>query len=350
VLNLEIVQGARRDWVLQILMDDNSAPTVFLNTDTLSANLWAGASQTALCNPGVTWNSAADGLVNITLSAANSALLTAGGVYQLQVFAQRSGGDPVCVVWVTVTCLPAAGSAAEEFSTYCIDEDLLTFAPWLEDLYENTSDTEGFYKQRLWARRWLDRIIVSRARPLAYIYNIMTPLTPWGPVEAPNYVIQGYLQADYLLVRDSTREIVARKALAMICEKQIGLTGDDPWPRRARHFHATAHNRLTTYRCELNVSSAPMVQVSDPTGGGAMALAVIKDGVVSQVIPQQFGSGYTDPTVLFSQGTGNAADVAATANVSGGLITSYTVTDGGSGFYQMETPDVAFNLGMISWR
>lgn len=350
MLNLEIVRGAKDDWVLgAINRADGSTPDGFLATDALTAKVWAGQEQASLFAPAVSWNDATRGYVNLSVAAAQSAALDAGGVYQVQVFASRGGSDPACICWATLTCLPSAGTATQSITTYCVDTDLLTYAPWLEELVESTSDTEGFYDQRYRARQWLDRIIVSRARPLAFIFNISTPLTPWGPVEAPNYVIQGYLQANYLLVRDSTVEIIARKALGHICEKQFSLDPNNPvWEKRARHFHGTAANRVATYRAEINISSAPQVTITDPTGSGAQALAVIAGGVVTQVLPRQFGSGYSNPTINFSLGTGTGA--AATGIVSGGLLTGYTVTSGGQGFYQKQTPDVAFNLGMISWR
>jgi hypothetical protein len=350
MLNLEVVHGTRRDWVLQAQDDFGNYPTGYLGTDALSATCWAGQSQASLFAPAVSWNDAPTAKVNLSASAAQSARLSPGGVYQVQASVTRPGQDPTCALWVTLTCLPAAGSDTQATSTYCVDTDLLAYAPWLEDILEDTSDTEGFYDQRLRARQWLDRVIVGRARPLAYIFNIQTPLTPWGPVEAPNYVIQGYLQADYLLVRDSTIEIVARKAIAHLCEKQIPLDGSEVWERRARHFHATAANRVATYRAELNISSAPTVTVSDPTGAGAQLLATIANGQVTGLVSRQFGSGYTNPTFNFSGGTGNSGGIVATPTVSGGLITGGTVADGSSGFYQKQTPDIAFNLGMISWR
>ena len=112
---------------------------------------------------------------------------------------------------------------------------------------------------------------------------------------------------------------------------------------------AEVNRLLAIYRPEINISSAPNVSIADSTGGGAQALATLDgNGGVSGIIPQQFGSGYTSPTVTLYGGTGSGAT--ATAIVSGGLITGYTMTGAGSGFYIKQTPDISFNLGVISWR
>jgi hypothetical protein len=358
VLNLEVVQGSRKVYALQSQNPDGTTPQAgdLLAGDVLTASVWAGQREASIFAPAVVWYTAggtqtgySNGQVQVTITAAQSAMLDAAGVYQLQIFDAQSGGDPACIGWCTLTCLPSAGTATQTLTTYTADSDLTFYAPWLESILENNTDQEGFYPQRLRARKWLDRIVVSRARAMQYIWNISTPLTPWGPVEAPNYIIQGYLEAGYILVRDNLIELLSHKAIAYVCEKQISMQDPDPWPSRMQRFHRSANNRLLSYRCELNISSAPSVAIGDATGGGAQALATINaTGGVSGILPRQFGSGYTAPTVTMYEGTGSGAT--ATAIVTGGLITGYTITSPGTGYFMRETPDIAFNLGVISCR
>jgi hypothetical protein len=355
---LEVVQGARKNYALQCNNPDGTTPQPgdLLAGDVLTGSVWAGQNQAAIFAPSVVWYTARstqtgydEGQVLVTVTAAQSALLDAAGVYQVQVFDAQSGGDPACIWWGTLTCLPSAGTATQTLTTYTADSDLTFYAPWLESILENSTDQEGFYPQRLRARKWLDRIICSRARAMQYIWNISTPLTPWGPVEAPNYIIQGYLDASYLIVRDNLVELLAHKAIAYVCEKQLSMEEPDPWPARMQRFHRSANNRLLTYRCELQISSAPSVAIADPTGGGAQALATINStGGVSGILARQFGSGNTAPVVTLYGGTGSGAT--ATAIVQGGLITGYTITGPGTGYFQRTTPDIAFNLGTISCR
>lgn len=67
------------------------------------------------------------------------------------------------------------------------------------------------------------------------------------------------------------------------------------------------------------------------SGSGATATAVINTaGNVTQVNPVTYGSGYASATVSISGGGGSGSQ--ATANVVGGQVTSYTVTNGGTGY------------------
>jgi hypothetical protein len=361
--DFEIVFGTQKTFPGQIVNEDSSLPVLgdFLSMDVLTATVWAGQNQVTIFAPTVIWavpTGFQTGLTTISITAAQSSMLTPNEQYQLQVFAQRGTGDPVCVGWVQLTVLPAAGSSPvvtpfpSPIGTYATYMDLEFYGPWLDEVQDVMTDQAGFANYLFRARTWLDRIIVSRARPLAYIYNIFTPLTPWGPVEAPNFIIQGYLAANYLLVRDVTIEIVARRALYQIAEKMISYQPNDVWPRRSRYMKASANNLLASYAPEISISSAPSVRIEDPTGGGALALATINPtlGTVTGIIPQQFGVNYTSPTVfLFSHGPGSGATATATPGPGGGL-TSYTITNPGSGYFQKQNPDICFNLGMVSMR
>lgn len=354
--NLEIVWGAQNNWQLQLVNRDGTDPQVgdFLPNDTLTAKVWAGQDQTAIFTPTVTWaqsgNGYLSGLTFTAVTAAQCSMLVPNEVYQLQLFVSRSGGDPVCVWWGQLTVLPAASAATSLLSTYATFADLAFYGPWITEIQSQETDVAGYYNYLLYARQWLDRIIVSRARPLQYRYNLLNPMTLWGPVEAPNYTMQGYLQANYLIVEDLTREIVARRALSFIAEKNIGIEPKgDPWPARANYQRKMANNALISYRCQITLSSAPSVTINDDQGGGAQALSIIAGGVVTGVIPLYFGTNYSmDTTVTIFNGTGQGAT--AIPNIVNGLITSYTVDDPGIGYYQKLNPDLAFNLGVISFR
>lgn len=79
--------------------------------------------------------------------------------------------------------------------------------------------------------------------------------------------------------------------------------------------------------------SYPFITISG-NGSGADAVAIIDgDGELIKVFPTELGSGYSGtPTVSVVAGTGGGSGAAVTANIVGGAITSYTVTDGGSGY------------------
>jgi hypothetical protein len=351
----EIVHGAQNGWNIQATNRDGTLPATgdFLSTDTLTATVWVGRNRAAIFAPTVTWANGGAGastcLTTLAVTAAQSSQLTPSEEHQAQIFATRAEGDPVCIAWITLTCLPAAGSGTALTTTYAEYSDLEFYAPWLQEVIDVMTDAGDFYPYRLRTRHWIDRIIVKQARPSSYQYRIYAQVIPWGPVEAPNFIMEGYLAADYLMVDDVLVEICARKALSLIAEKMVSGQKDDPWPARARYQRRMADNILSTYRPQISISSAPSVVVSDQLGGGAQALALIANGGVIKVVPRIFGNGYSNsPNIGLSGGTGTGAT--AVGNVVDGAITSYTVTNPGQGYFQKLTADLAFNMGVVSIR
>ena len=102
---------------------------------------------------------------------------------------------------------------------------------------------------------------------------------------------------------------------------------------------------LTIQNSGSGYFSAPNVTFSTPPAGvTATATAVLSNGQVVAVTPAGFGSGYYDsnnpPQVSFAGGSGtNTVSAKATAqvNYTNGVITNYSVTDGGSNYTSQPT-------------
>lgn len=98
----------------------------------------------------------------------------------------------------------------------------------------------------------------------------------------------------------------------------------------------TSYIAVTTYPATLPdgyevVGSITTTGATGVVGTGATASAVINGtGNVIQINPTADGSGYASATVNIAGGGGSGA--AATANIVGGQVTSYTVTNGGTGY------------------
>ena len=77
----------------------------------------------------------------------------------------------------------------------------------------------------------------------------------------------------------------------------------------------------------------PLVTVTgDGTGATAMVTQTnTSTGAVLKVLPLTWGSGYTTAACALTLGSGSGA--AITPNIVGGQVTSYTVTGGGTGYY-----------------
>lgn len=87
------------------------------------------------------------------------------------------------------------------------------------------------------------------------------------------------------------------------------------------------------------IVDTPTVDISDSTGSGASAYAVVTNGAVSSIVVTDGGSGYTTTansvTVDIADGGGSGARAVATVgtvNGVAGVITEINVTRGGSGY------------------
>jgi hypothetical protein len=84
----------------------------------------------------------------------------------------------------------------------------------------------------------------------------------------------------------------------------------------------------------------PKVNITDTTGSGAQAFAIVLNQAVVDVIVTNGGSGYTSPNVTVEGGTGTGATLSAT--VSGGIISTISVVAGGSGYFA--TRDIRWSV------
>jgi hypothetical protein len=82
--------------------------------------------------------------------------------------------------------------------------------------------------------------------------------------------------------------------------------------------------------------------VPDQPGTPAIAFATTTDGVVTSITVTNGGTGYLAPPKINIIGSG--AGATAVATVSGGVVTGITVTDGGSGYWFL--PNTGFGPGI----
>lgn len=163
MLEISVVQGSQADFVLSAVNRDGTVPTGFLNTDTLTASVWAGGSQAALFAPAVSWSDYTVGAVALSFTGAQTTGLDYAGAYHCNVSATRSGTTSV-ILDVLVHILPAPGTATQTVVPYCSLADMLAKAPWLTMLQDDTSDIEGYYQQRLDATDWVKWLIIRSYR------------------------------------------------------------------------------------------------------------------------------------------------------------------------------------------
>ncbi len=117
---ISVVHGATLNRVLEGFNDDGSVATQFLDSDTLTGTVWLPPSSVAVISFTPTWFNSALCQVTVNLTNVQTATLSADALYNLQVFATRSG-TTYCTHWVYLFIDPSAGA-----QVYAGPPDLIT--------------------------------------------------------------------------------------------------------------------------------------------------------------------------------------------------------------------------------
>ncbi len=261
-LSLEIVQGTAMDFPLQVQNPDGSIPTgVFVDSDTLTCNVWAGANETPLLTPATSWISSNSAQYQITLQNADSASL-AIGIYYIQAFASRT------VPGLTrTTALMPRGSSLEILAnsgtqtpavSYIAITDIRKIAPWIDDLQVPDNNT-GFDSQCADARAWLDELILRNYRGgnvslLGYHGFALDAWYTGGGrrTSLTNRWLYSALAANQLLVTPRVKAVCAYYALSRICESMITKAGQ--YIALASRFRLEAESLLASTTVEIDVN------------------------------------------------------------------------------------------------
>ncbi len=261
-ISLELVQGTARDFPFQVQNPDGTVPAgIFLSTDTLTAQVWAGSNETPLLTPAATWISATNAQYQVTLQNADSASL-AYGVYYLQAFATRAGTPPRTTALLpsgtSLAILAAPGASFTARPTYIAVGDIRKIAPWIDDLTTPDNDS-GFDNQLADARDWLDEIVLRNYRGgnvslLGYHGFALDAWYTGGGrrTSLTNRWLFAALQSNQLLVTPRVKQMCAYFALSKICESMITKSGQ--YVALASRFRFEAESLLASTTVEIDVN------------------------------------------------------------------------------------------------
>jgi hypothetical protein len=297
---LRITQGADKDYPLQAHNTGGQTNPAYAAADTLAAYVYRGQDQAVLFATPVAWYAPVDpvtllplqtgydqGQVLVSISKANSATLDPGGSYLLLVWwtkADLSRTEPIARCMLLVE--PAAGLGTQLIVPYCSYKDMLDHAPWIGLTRDLDSDQEGYYSQRLQARKWLDDLIIGSWQGTSYAAfgDPGFPASQWSGGWGGRTPLTSQWLRDRLTTGGFT-------APAVITSSGTGY------------------------------ATAPDVTVQAPGGLGTQAtwLATVNlDGTLATITPVAPGSGYVagavyPPVITGGGGTGGAAMATTTA-------------------------------------
>jgi hypothetical protein len=229
---VDVVRGSDADWPVQAT--SQGQPMVFASADTLAGQVYRGQDQAPLFTASAAWASPSGystGSAVVTATAAQTALLEAGGSYSLQLWwTAANASRKACIARRLLSVLPGPGAATQLVTPYCALQDLLDVAPWIRLVQSPDSDQEGFYSQRLQARTWMDQAIINCYRG-AFVGLFETHSTAafafgyagWRRSLGPSPSLIAYLQSNFLLVKPYIVKACAHHAAGLIGLAQIGL-------------------------------------------------------------------------------------------------------------------------------
>ena len=262
-----VAQGSTVSYIATI-NDANGNPVPYIGNETLAGQVWPGGLEAVVWSPALSWYSAGAGQVLVPIAGTQTAAL-APSLYRFKIIVTDGGGSHDAFE-SQLEVLYSPGSVGAP-PTYTSIDDLYTYADWILDLQASASqNVAGFLKQQGRARSWLDDMLVSRWKWNSYAPTPGTPgygsyslyggrdpfpskwlrdqLATWPGPPTTNPGIG-------LIVRDQTKEIVAKKAISLICASQIGRESDRDYRKLARYFAREAEELAKVTRCEIDLNN-----------------------------------------------------------------------------------------------
>jgi hypothetical protein len=241
--NYQVSQGGALSWTSTIC-DGNGNPIAYTGSETLTGQLWPGGAQPVSYTPSVTWATPSAGLIMVSLTAADTAALAAGR-YEFLARVQPPSSDPLDAYGCTIDILQGPGTDAVP-TTYPYTQNEATALlyrygrSWLRQL-QTGDDTAGWSEQCGRARSWIEDLAHAHYRVAAM--TMVVGSQAFGPRRsgARSTWLQDQLDNNTLMLTDQICEAAAKKALAFICEGQVGM-GDKAgqYARLARMYHSQA--------------------------------------------------------------------------------------------------------------
>lgn len=239
--------GTDKSYDLTLRDSSGAVITSYAGTESLACKIWSGQDQAVLANPAVTWITAAEGTVRITVTDSDLEDF-AVGLYRMQ--ATLVDGATTTLIFdgsINVTSSPGVTTAS---LTYCTFEDMKLYAPQVQNLQDTRTDLAGFLANRARARTWTNERCLDGYRPnygraRRYVSADGTAAGPhlrWvttGPDDATTPTItdlRAALALGGLRVTDLIREANAHMAAAIVYLNQPG--NNNPYHQNGA-YHAS---------------------------------------------------------------------------------------------------------------
>lgn len=245
------------------IVGSNNQPIAYTGDEPLAVQLWQGedlASVGGVLGASWTGGDPPTGVCQLSVEGVKTATMAPDFyLWRLNV---TTGGRKYEAAdgWLRLGAAPGAGIAP---NVYCTLQDLIDYGgEWLTSLMVETS-MASFLKERAQARRWFDRLIISKSRPYAYTladYLVAGYSSANYAAELPDMYIVGLLRSGTtMLLTPDLIECVAYKTLQFICEKAFtwGQNESDTYHLRASYFRTKCSAMISSLVVTFDTINTP---------------------------------------------------------------------------------------------
>jgi hypothetical protein len=224
---LKVVQGADIKW--NTVFYNAGVPVSYVSNATFTATVSRGAEEASLFSPTVTWINSTLGSASLAIGAAQTASLDPG-IYNLLILIV-AGGLSYEAFNGQLEILPNVGSITPPI-VWCDESDVVLY--WNQGLALQpsrlTNDATGFLLQRIEATQKVSRMLVVRYNPMPgftltrqnTVDSIvgMDVATPSAVPPSKYDLTQAVNATGGIVLEEKLREIVARRAIALLMRRQ----------------------------------------------------------------------------------------------------------------------------------
>lgn len=241
-------QGATLSIDVQ-LRDSRGIPIPdFDGSEIFTSYLWPGGNREVVANPTTIFVNPPLAMIQIILEDTLTSTLLPGRYSLITRSLDGSRYVDVYGCQVSVVEVFGAGPTPIVYSSY---QNMLDYgSTWLEQL-STDNDQTGFAEARARARTWLEDLIFAHYRtgaidPSGY--------GAWINAGRSRYMAD-LLAGGGLIMTDWIVEACSKKALAFVCERQIGINDTSVvYARLARMYHGQADYLASTGRVEVDTN------------------------------------------------------------------------------------------------
>jgi hypothetical protein len=256
---LEIAKGYDRSWASTLL--NGGVAVAYTSAAVFDASVWRGASGTILFVPTLAWVSAPAGTYTLTIASAQTSALDPGD-YRIAAGVTAGGVHSAILSRdATLRIIDGPGTITLRIP-YAALADLRLYYDQLDNLLNKLADSTNFLTVLANESDRIDRDLVNRYDPSPGMtrtrQNTADPIVGFdvpGGSPPSKAALTTALLASGLIPERALREIVARRSIAEVLDRQEVQGGRNPYREEAEAMRMKADDLWRHYHAEIDINA-----------------------------------------------------------------------------------------------